>query len=118
MRILRPAGRAARTARLFHGFSDPSRTAILEAVRKGPRTVGEIVQATGLSQPNVSNHLACLYECSLVTKEQRGRFIYYGLSDDRVGQLLETAEAILADAARGLLDCRNFQLPESNSSRA
>ena len=107
-----PARPAEMAARLFYGFSDPSRTAILQTVRTGPKCVGEIVEATGLTQPNVSNHLACLYECKLVSREQRGRFVYYGLSDDRVGLLLETAEQILADAANGLLACKNFQLPE------
>ncbi|MEJ5250189.1 MAG: ArsR family transcriptional regulator, partial [Caldilinea sp.] len=39
-------------AKLFRGFADPSRLAILETLRDGPLTVGEIVQATGLSQSN------------------------------------------------------------------
>ena len=36
-------------ARLFRGFADPSRLAILEALRDGPHTVGDIVAATGLT---------------------------------------------------------------------
>ena len=71
-------------AKLFRGFSDPSRLSILEALRAGPLTVGEIVEVTDLTQPNVSNHLACLRDCGLVTTEAAGRFIYYELSDKRV----------------------------------
>lgn len=83
-----------------------------DAPRLGPRSVSEVVEETGLSQPNVSNHLACLLDCGLVAREQRGRYVYYQLSHGRVAQLLATAEGILADAARGLYECSRFQLPE------
>lgn len=72
-------------AKLLRGFSDPSRLSILEVLRVGPTSVSEIVTATGLSQPNASNHLRCLTECGLVVGEQEGRFVRYRLSDPRVG---------------------------------
>ena len=62
---------------------------------------GEIVEATGLSQSNVSNHLSCLRDCGLVVAEPEGRFVTYRLSDDRVGDLIAIAESLLADVARG-----------------
>ncbi len=92
-------------ARLFRGLSDPSRLAILEAVREGPRSVGEIVEATGLGQPNVSNHLACLLGCGLVAREQRGRHAFYRVADARVDALLSLADALLAEVAPGVGDC-------------
>ena len=98
-------------AKLFRGFSDPSRLGILEALRSGPLTVGEIVTATGLSQSNASNHLGCLRDCGLVVADQDGRYSIYRLSDDRVGQLLELADIILADVARGVYECTRYDLP-------
>lgn len=92
-------------AKLFRGLSDPSRLAIVEAVRPGPRSVGEIVEATGLGQSNVSNHLACLLECGLVAREQRGRHAFYRLADERVEALLALADALLAGVASGVGDC-------------
>ena len=89
-------------AKLFSGFSDPSRLSILDALRDGEVTVNEIVKATGLSQPNVSNHLGCLRDCGLVVSKQQGRFVYYELSDKRVGQLLMLADQLLADVAKGV----------------
>ena len=62
-------------AKLFRGLADPSRLFILEALRAGPLSVGEIVAITGLSQSNASNHLRCLSECGLVSGDQRGRFL-------------------------------------------
>ena len=100
-------------AKLFRGFSDPSRLNILEALRSGPLTVGEIVVATGLSQSNVSNHLWCLRDCGLVLAEQEGRYVTYHLSDDRVGDLLALAETLLADVARGVYECTRYNLPLS-----
>jgi ArsR family transcriptional regulator, cadmium/lead-responsive transcriptional repressor len=92
-------------AKLFRGLGDPSRLSILETLRGGPRTVSEIVAATGLSQPNASNHLACLRDCGLVRSEPSGRFVTYALSDDRVAGLLMLGEDVLADVARGVYEC-------------
>jgi DNA-binding transcriptional ArsR family regulator len=97
-------------AKLFRGFSDPSRLSILEALRDGPLIVSEIVQATGLTQSNVSNHLACLRDCGLVTAEQQGRFVHYELSDKRVEQLLHLADGLLADVAKGVYECTRYDV--------
>lgn len=104
-------------AKLFRGFADPSRLSILEALRSGPLTVSEVVTITGLSQPNTSNHLGCLRDCGLVVAEQVGRYVSYRLSDDRVGQLLGLAEALLADVARGVYECTRYNVPLSESTQ-
>jgi DNA-binding transcriptional ArsR family regulator len=96
-------------AKLFRGFADPSRLAILHALRDGPQTVTEIVEASGFSQPNVSNHLACLRDCGLVAAEQKGRFVRYRLSDERVGKLLALADELLADVALGVYQCTRLK---------
>src|SRR5690242_10209002 len=95
-------------AKLFRGFADPSRLAILEALRAGPLTVTEIVQATGLTQPNVSNHLGCLRDCGLLASEQQGRYVHYRLSDERVAGLLRLADELLADVAQGVYQCTRY----------
>lgn len=95
-------------AKLFRGFGDPSRLGILDALRQGPLTVGEIVDMTGLTQSNVSNHLGCLRDCGLVTAKQQGRYVTYQLSDDRVGDLIALAETLVADVARGVYQCTRY----------
>jgi ArsR family transcriptional regulator, cadmium/lead-responsive transcriptional repressor len=99
-------------AKLFRGFSDTSRLSILEALRDKPLNVGEIVQATGLSQSNISNHLGCLRDCGLVTNEQRGRYTYYRLTDDRIASLLSLAEELLSDVAKGIYQCTRYEVKE------
>lgn len=96
-------------AKLFRGLADPSRLAVLEALRDGPRCVSEIVAATGLSQPNASAHLACLGECGLVSRERRGKFVYYAIADKRVVKVLEEAEAILAAAGAHVFRCTRYE---------
>ena len=103
-------------AKLYRGLSDPSRLAILEVLREGALSVTEIVDRTDLSQPNASNHLACLHECGLVSREQKGRFVFYSLSDPRVGELLSYAGEILADVAKGLYECLSYR-PEQQQER-
>lgn len=95
-------------AKLFRGFADPSRIAILDALRDGSRTVGEIVVGTGLSQSNTSNHLACLLDCGLVIREQHGKFAVYSLADARVAALLSLADDVLADVAEGVYACTRY----------
>jgi ArsR family transcriptional regulator, cadmium/lead-responsive transcriptional repressor len=96
------------TAKLFHGFADRSRLAILIALKERAMTVSELVAATGLSQSNTSNHLGCLRDCGLVTSEQQGRFTQYALSDERVKTLLLLADELLSDVARGVYECMRY----------
>lgn len=101
-------------AKLFRGFSDPSRLAILEALRNGPLTVTAVVEATGLSQSNTSNHLSCLYDCGLVSREQEGRYVHYRLSDARIATLLNLADGLLADVAKGVYECTRYNIGEEH----
>ena len=77
--------------------------------------MSEIVEVTGLSQWNVSNHLGCLRDCGLVVAEQQGRFVYYKLSDKRVGQLLRLADELLADVAKGVYECTRYNVKDSKN---
>ena len=101
-------------AKLYRGFADASRLAILEALRDGPLNVSEIIDMTDLSQSNVSNHLGCLRDCGLVVAEQHGRYVTYHLSDDRVGEMLILAETLLADVARGVYECTRYNKPRED----
>jgi DNA-binding transcriptional ArsR family regulator len=94
-------------AQLFHGFSDRSRLSIVGALREGERRVSDVVAETGLTQPNVSMHLACLWECGLVAREKRGREVFYRLIDG-VPELLTAADLILAVAGDTVGACPRY----------
>ncbi len=99
-------------AKLFCGFSNPSRLAILEVLRTGSLTVSEIIEGTGLSQSNVSNHLGCLRDCGLVTSAQQGRYVNYQLSDSRVAEILSMADELLADVAKEIYECTRYNISQ------
>lgn len=103
-------------AKLFRGFSDMSRLRVLEALRNGPLTVSALVEKTGLSQSNVSNHLRCLADCDLVVSTPQGRYTLYQLSDPRVARLLGLAEELLHEVARGVYECTRYEPAETARS--
>ena len=102
-------------AKLFRGLADESRLAILQALHDGPLPVGRIVEFTGLSQSNTSNHLRCLTECGLVSSEQQGRFVHYRLADGRVDALLELADDLLAEIGRRIYACTNYSVSKQDA---
>jgi DNA-binding transcriptional ArsR family regulator len=98
----------ALAARLFRGFADSTRMAILLALLDGERRVSDLVEAVGGSQSNVSGHLACLRECGLVVdRPGERRQVFYRLAGPEVNELLEAAERLLAATGTAIELCRN-----------
>jgi DNA-binding transcriptional ArsR family regulator len=68
----------ANADRAFSALYDPTRRAVLERLRDGPRPVGEIARGLPVSRPAVSQHLKVLKEAGLVADRSEGtRRIYY-----------------------------------------
>ena len=80
-------------SRLGHALSDSTRTGILLALRESPARPSELARALGVSKQVMSNQLACLRGCGLVTATPEGRVTWYRLADPRLahalGDLLE-----------------------------
>jgi ArsR family transcriptional regulator, cadmium/lead-responsive transcriptional repressor len=82
---------------LFHALSDPSRLRILRHLFLGEHRVVDLVAHLGLAQSTVSQHLACLRDCGLVTSRPVGRSSMFALTQpDLVDALLVRAEHLLA----------------------
>ncbi len=99
-----PEGVLEPAAKLFGTLAERSRLAILRELMDGPLPVGEIAEATGLSQPNVSKQLAILHDAKLVTRERQGNTVRYTLADPCVQQLCALVCAKLARDAEDLKD--------------
>lgn len=64
--------------RLISALADPTRRAVFEKLRDGPRPVGEIARGLPVTRPAVSQHLKVLKDAGLVTDRSEGtRRIYY-----------------------------------------
>ncbi len=96
-------------AKFFRGFADSTRLAILESLRNGEKTVTEIVQETGQSQSNVSNHLSCLLECGLLKNRRDGKNIYYSIRNTKVEKLLENSDIVLSEVYRDIFECTRYE---------
>ncbi len=93
-------------ADFWQALSHPIRLRVLEALRcEGALNVGQLVDRLGIGQGHLSNHLACLKNCGLVTTKAQGRYVYYHLADDRVPTLLDVGEAIFRDHWAGVATC-------------
>ncbi len=97
-----PVGREVREvkllAKLLDGFANPVRlSALLLLSRNGEMSVGELVEAIGVPQPRVSDHLRCLAWCGYVRARRDGSNVFYSVADERVLGVLKLGEGILAD---------------------
>lgn len=94
---------------LFHGFSDPSRLAILRHLALGEHRVTDLVAHLGLAQSTVSKHLACLKDCGLVTSRPQGRASVFSLNHAAaVMDLFAAAERLLDLTGGAVTLCPNF----------
>ncbi len=94
---------------LFHGFSDPSRLAILRQLAVGDQRVVDLTARLGLAQSTVSKHLACLKDCGLVSSRPQGRASVFSINHgDSVMELLAAAERLLAATGDAVTLCANY----------
>jgi DNA-binding transcriptional ArsR family regulator len=71
----------------FGAVAEPSRRQILDLLREGTRSVGELVERTGLSQPGVSKHLRVLRESGLVTVRRDAQRRLYDIDPAPLAEL-------------------------------
>ena len=64
----------------FKALADPTRRRILELLRNGDLTAGELAEHCDISKPSLSHHLATLKSAGLVSDERRGQNIVYSLN--------------------------------------
>lgn len=73
----------------FKALNDPIRRDILEMLKKGDLTAGEIAEQFSISKPSISHHLDLLKQASLVTSVKEGQFIYYSLNTTVIDEMLK-----------------------------
>src|SRR4051812_7241156 len=78
--IVPRVARAATTADVFNAVAEPRRRQILDLLRDGERPVNDLVDLTGLTQPQVSKHLRVLREVGVVDVRDVGRQRLYRIN--------------------------------------
>jgi DNA-binding transcriptional ArsR family regulator len=80
--------------RVGTALADPTRRRVLVHLISGSGYPAEMAGEFGTTRANLSNHLACLRECGLVTATAEGRRIRYDLADPRLADALRTLAAL------------------------
>jgi DNA-binding transcriptional ArsR family regulator len=87
---------------VFRALADPTRREILQILRKGEVTAGEIGSKFDLSAPSISRHLGVLEAAGLVTERREGVRIYYRLVPRRITLALEAFLSAVCPTQRRL----------------
>ena len=94
-----PAADAAPIYRLkadfFRLLGHPARVRILELLRDGERSVGDLQEALALDSSGTSQHLTAMRKQGLLESRRAGTSVFYSVKDPRIFQLLEVAKQIL-----------------------
>lgn len=86
-------------AERFRLLAEPTRLKILQSLREGERTVGELVERVETGQANVSKHLGLLRRHGLVSRRKEGVNVHYSIADPLVFELCELVCDRLAEEA-------------------
>lgn len=69
-------------------LSDPTRLRLFSLVASEPSQCAcDLTEPLGVSQPTVSHHLRVLTDAGLLTREQRGKWVYFSVSGDALAEL-------------------------------
>src|ERR1700722_18116368 len=85
-------------AQLFRVLGHPLRIRILELLRDGERTVGDLQVELELDSSGTSQHLAALRQQGVLESRRAGTSVYYRIRDPRISELLVLAKQILTSA--------------------
>ena len=80
-------------------ISNPRRQAILDTIRDGEMTVSELIKKTGISQANLSQHLAILRSKGVVETRRDGNNVHYSISNLKIIEAYDLISEVLEDSA-------------------
>jgi len=98
----------SRATALFRGLADSTRLTILIELQHGERRVADLAEYLSSPQSTVSTHLACLRDCGLVKSRAVGRQSFYRLAVSELHEVLEAAEAVLAQTGDAVALCPRY----------
>ena len=97
-----PADLVELIARRFRALGEPMRIRLVDRLREGEATVGELSEALEASQQNISKHLAVLADSGILGRRKDGNDVYYRIVDEGVLTLCENVCGSLREQLRTL----------------
>jgi DNA-binding transcriptional ArsR family regulator len=89
-------------ARRFRALSEPMRIRLVDRLREGEATVGDLSESLEASQQNISKHLAVLADAGILGRRKDGTHVYYRIVDEGVLTLCEDVCGSLQQQLRSL----------------
>jgi DNA-binding transcriptional ArsR family regulator len=86
---------------VFKALADPTRRKILQLLRKGERSAGELAEQCDMTRPSVSHHFAVLKAADLIASRREGQNIYYSLNTTVVEDVLAIVMDLFARSEDG-----------------
>jgi ArsR family transcriptional regulator len=74
---------------IFQGLANPTRIAIVELLRDGELSAGELIEKLGIEQANASQHLGVLRNKRIVVGRKTGNQVYYSIRDHALIEVLD-----------------------------
>src|SRR5258708_14779382 len=88
-------------AQFFKTLGHPARIRVLEVLRDGECSVGELIPAVGIEPSHLSQQLGILRRANILQVRKQGATVRYSVTDPRIFDLLEVARAILTSSLAG-----------------
>ncbi len=82
-------------------LTDPKRLMIIDALRTGERSVGELAERVGMRLPNASQHLAILRRVGLIDGRREATTVYYRLAEPRIVEACDQIHDIVRSRLGG-----------------
>ena len=79
----------------FKALAYPTRVKIIDFLRKGEKSVGEISWQLKIKQANISQHLAILRKAGIVTEKRDGKIVYYRIKNRRIFEVLQLVDHVM-----------------------
>ena len=76
-------------AEIFQALAHPTRIAIVESLRNGEMSAGQLIEQLGLEQANASQHFAVLRSKQIVANRKEGNQVFYSLRDPALIEVLD-----------------------------
>ncbi|MDQ6961065.1 MAG: metalloregulator ArsR/SmtB family transcription factor [Mariprofundaceae bacterium] len=89
-----PQAKIAQAAQALRGLGHELRLTVLCHLINGPMCVYELMEATGASQPNLSQHLAKMRMMGLLVTQKKAQKVFYALSDPKYADLIAVLQSI------------------------
>lgn len=98
-------------ARLCQVLANPKRLEIIDRLRTGEQSVGELAERMKIGQANLSQHLAVMRQQGILTPRREGANVYYALSNPKIIKACDLIRQVLLEHLKAGADLAEATVP-------